>query len=95
MPLHGIDLGNGKDKIVHALVFCGFAFLLDITTPRSFWLWKLPLLLSYGACIEIFQALTPWRSFSIADFVADATGILLYWLLWKTVLQRYIAHPNG
>lgn len=95
MPIHGIDLSNGKDKIVHALVFFSFASLLDIATPRSFWRWKLPLLLSYGAGIEILQALTPWRSFSFADFAADAIGVLLYWLLWKKVLHRFIAHPNG
>ncbi len=94
-PLHGIDLSNGKDKIVHALVFMGFAFMLDIVTQRSFWRWKLPLLLLYGASIEILQALTPWRSFSVADFTADAIGVLLYWLLWKWVLQRFITHPNG
>lgn len=95
MPLYGIDLNNGKDKIVHALVFCGFAFLLDIASSRSFWFWKVPLLLFYGGSIEILQALTPWRSLSITDFVADATGILLYWLLWKKLLQRYLPHTNS
>lgn len=95
MPLQGVDLSHGRDKLVHALVFCGFAFLLDIATHRSFWFWKLPLLLGYGASIEILQALTPWRSFSYADFTADALGVLLYWVVWKMLLQRYIAHPHG
>ncbi|WP_093069949.1 VanZ family protein [Thiothrix caldifontis] len=82
------------DKLLHAGALFGFALLLDLATTRSFWRWQVPILLSYGAFIEIAQAFTPWRSFSVADFVADATGILLYWLLWRLALQRIVPHAN-
>jgi VanZ family protein len=94
IPMKGIDVDH-FDKILHASAFFGFAFLLDMASPRSFWRWKAPLLLFYGASIEILQAFTPWRSFSVADFAADTLGVLLYWLLWYMVLKRSIAHPNG
>ncbi len=83
------------DKLMHATALFGFAVLLDLATPRSFWRWKAPVLLGYGACIEVVQAFTTWRSASLADLVADATGILLYWLVWRFALQRFLPHPHG
>lgn len=83
------------DKLMHAGALFGFAVLLDLATPRSFWRWKVPVLLFYGAFIEVVQALTTWRSASVADLAADAVGILLYWLLWRSILQRIVPHDNG
>lgn len=94
IPTSGMDIKH-FDKILHAAAFFGFAFLLDMASPRSFWRWKVPVLLFYGASIEILQLLTPWRSFSVADFVADSLGVLLYWLLWRMVMKHFISHPNG
>lgn len=94
IPAKGIEI-NHFDKLLHTSALFGFAFLLDIATPRSFWRWKVPLLLGYGALIEVLQAFTPWRAFSVADFAADVLGVCLYWLLWYTVLKPYIAHPQG
>ena len=93
LPMDGVvNLENNKDKVAHALSFLGFAALLDLATTRSFWRWKFPVLLGYGALIEILQAFTPWRSFWFWDFTADTTGVLLYWLLWRLVLSRFIRH---
>lgn len=83
------------DKLMHAGALFGFAALLDLATPRSFWRWKFPVLLCYGAVIEVVQAFTTWRSASVADLVADAVGILLYWLVWRVALQRIVPHHNG
>lgn len=80
------------DKLMHAAALFGFAFLLDIASLRSFWRWKVPILLGYGVFIEIAQSFTPWRSVSLGDVVADAAGILLYWLFWRLALQRYVPH---
>ena len=93
MPMDGVViLENNRDKIAHALAFFAYAGLLDLATLRSFWRWQLPLLAGYGALIEVLQAFTPWRSFSGWDFLADTSGILLYWLLWRLVLHRFIRH---
>ena len=80
----GVDL---NDKVIHIVVFFGFAFLMDLVTSRHpFWLWKgLPLLI-YGAVIEILQYFSPDRSFSVLDWLADFSGILLYFLLKMVLL---------
>ncbi|OQW98480.1 MAG: VanZ family protein [Thiothrix lacustris] len=83
------------DKIMHTGALFGFAVLLDLATPRSFWRWKVPVLLGYGALIEVVQSLTTWRSASLADLAADAGGILLYWVVWRLALQRLVPHNNG
>jgi len=71
-----------NDKVIHIVVFFIFALLMDLAISRHpFWLWKgLPLLI-YGAIIEIMQYFSPDRSFSILDWVADFSGILLYFLI--------------
>ena len=86
---------SNADKYMHLLAFFGFAFLLDISDTRSFWRYKVPILLGYGALIEVMQALLPWRSFDPLDWVADALGVLAYWLVWYVALRprlkRYLS----
>jgi len=71
-----------SDKVVHAFVFVGFALLMDLAIDRHpFWLWKgLPLLI-YGALIEILQYFSPDRTCSFLDWLADFSGVFLYYLL--------------
>ena len=76
-----------NDKLIHVVVFFGFAFLLDLASSRKpFWLWKGLPLLAYGVGIEVLQYFAPFRSFSIMDMVADFAGILIYFLLKRSVL---------
>jgi len=79
---------NVNDKLIHIVVFFGFAVLVDLASSRKpFWLWKgLPLLV-YGIGIEVMQYFTPFRSFSVMDMVADFAGILIYFLLKLAVLN--------
>ncbi len=76
-----------NDKVIHIIVFFGFAFLMDLSTSRHpFWLWKgLPLLI-YGIVIEIMQYYSPDRTFSLLDWAADILGISLYFMLKMIVL---------
>ncbi len=85
---------NVNDKLIHVVVFFGFALLVDLSSSRKpFWLWKgLPLLV-YGIGIEVMQYFTPFRSFSVMDMVADFAGILIYFLLKLSVL--YIVKRNS
>ncbi|MEH6455638.1 MAG: VanZ family protein [Cocleimonas sp.] len=85
---------NVNDKLIHAVVFFGFAVLVDLASSRKpFWLWKGLPLLAYGIGIEVMQYFTPFRSFSVADMVADFAGILIYFLLKSSVL--YIVKRNS
>ena len=85
---------NVNDKLIHIVVFFGFAVLVDLSSSRKpFWLWKgLPLLV-YGVGIEVMQYFTPFRSFSIMDMAADLAGILLYFLL--KILVLFIVNRNS
>ena len=85
-----VNISNA-DKYMHALAFFGFAFLLDVSDTRSFWRYKVPILLGYGLLIEIVQSFLPWRSADPWDWVADAAGVLLYWLVWYVVLRPLLA----
>ncbi len=83
-----------NDKVIHVVVFFGFAVLVDLSSSRKpFWLWKGLPLLAYGIGVEVMQYFTPFRSFSIMDMVADFAGILLYFLLKIVVI--YIAKLNS
>jgi VanZ family protein len=75
-----------SDKILHFVVFFGFAVLLDMARPtKQFWLqYGLPLIV-YGAVIEVLQSFSIYRSFSVWDGVADAAGVVVFWL----ILIRY------
>jgi len=85
---------NVNDKLIHAVVFFGFAVLVDLASSRKpFWLWKGLPLLAYGIGIEVMQYFTPFRSFSVADMVADFAGILIYFLLKSSVL--YMVKRNS
>ena len=83
------DTGNFKinDKFMHATAFLAYAILFDMASSKDFWRFQVPLLLGYGALIEVLQSFTPWRMFSLWDFAADALGILLYWLLFRVLLK--------
>ncbi len=76
-----------NDKVIHIVVFFGFALLVDLATSRHpFWLWKGLPLLAYGIIIEVMQYFSPDRSFSLLDWLADFSGILLYFIAKKILL---------
>ena len=71
-----------SDKLIHIIVFFGFALLMDLAISRHpFWLWKGMPLLVYGILIEIMQFYAPDREFSFLDIVANLIGIMLYFMV--------------
>lgn len=74
-----------SDKILHFLVFFGFSVLLHIALqkPQSFWYKNGLPLIGYGFLIEILQSFTQYRFFSIWDGLADALGIIMFWIILK------------
>lgn len=64
-----------KDKLQHAITFALLMYLGIKTYPK---VWLIIGLASYGGLMELLQSsLTQTRSGSVADWLADLTGILL------------------
>ena len=87
-PLSGPVVPAG-DKVQHLLGYAGLAFLAaQAFRPRpAIWLFAS----SIGILLEFAQALTPWRSFEVADMLANAFGALLGLLaalLWQVFFTR-------
>ena len=79
-----IDPAIISDKVLHFLAFFGFAVLIDASfKPARFWVWSASPLIFYGALIEILQSFTPYRSFSVWDWIADIVGVLVFYLILR------------
>ena len=76
-----------NDKVMHIGAFFGYALLFDAASERDFWRFQVPLLLGYGALIEVLQFFTTWRTFSLLDWCADAGGLILYWLVFRVLFK--------
>ena len=75
---------TSNDKLNHFLAFLVLAWLADRSFPAFYpkaLVWG-PLL-GYGLLIELVQSFLPFRESSVVDFVADAVGILSYFLVFE------------
>lgn len=79
----GPELPGGlSDKFYHAVAFLILSCLAGISFSGSNTsLYQSMVLLMYGILIEAVQYFLPYRSFSIADMVADGGGIAVYHFL--------------
>jgi len=69
------------DKVVHFLSFLILIFLFDKSFKKPITLKTLGLLFCYGIFIELVQSLTITRSPETLDLLADALGLLVYFVL--------------
>jgi VanZ family protein len=78
LPLPAIAVPSGFDKIEHAVgyfLLAAYAVML-FARGRSLGFALLGLL-AFGALVEALQALVPWRSAELMDWVANAIGVVL------------------
>ena len=81
----------GVDKLEHFAAFAVLAILARTGWPRLFLPLLLPVLLVYGAGLELAQAAVgEGRTASVADFAADGLG-LAFGLIATTFLPRRAA----
>jgi hypothetical protein len=77
----------GVDKIVHGALFAALAL-----SGRWAGVQRAPLaclLVTYAAGSEVVQGLAPLaRSASVADWLADVTGLLIGSMLWDLCVRR-------
>ena len=76
---------ENADKLVHACMFFGLAFLFQFLKERPIYLYFLvPFLISFS--IEILQGIMPFgRTFDWLDLVANSTGIIGAILFVQTI----------
>ena len=75
-PLSGSLPSTGWDKGNHALGFAVLGWLGRWSWPGRMVI-VLPVLLGYGALIELLQSFTPDRLAEYGDLLADGVGLLL------------------
>ncbi len=74
--------GGLSDKFWHGFCFFLLGWLAELSYPgHNFIKTKFIPLFLYGILIEIVQYFIPYRSFSLADMVADAIGLVIYGFL--------------
>ena len=67
-----------NDKLAHACTFFILTLLISRGFPDHYGLLMLAYVAAFGLAIEGVQYFLPWRSFSLADWLADIAGILVY-----------------
>lgn len=74
------------DKLAHAMAYFGFAILSGTIARRH---WQLLVLLfgcaCYGLLMEYLQSLTTYRQPSLADMLANITGLATGYMLLQAV----------
>ena len=98
-----VDLSEGRDKLAHFAAYGSLSFWFGmIFGRRGVQLGIAVALAAVGVALEFLQGLTDYRSFEIADMVANAMGAGLGWCLAQTPLrsaltlaERWIAAAAG
>ena len=98
-----VDLGENRDKLAHAAAYGGLSFWFGmIFGRRGLQLGIAVGFAAMGVALEFLQGLTDYRSFEIADMVANAGGAGLGWCLVRTPLgsaltlaERWIVAAAG
>ena len=82
-----LDLGEGRDKLVHFAAYGSLSFWFGmIFGGRGLQLGIALGFAAMGVALEFLQGLTDYRTFEIADMVANAVGAGLGWCLVQTPL---------
>ena len=73
-------LPAGSDKLIHLVMYAGLATVFFSAYPNADRRGLVVGLLCYGGLIELAQSITPWRSGSLGDLIANGLGLYLVWL---------------
>ncbi len=98
-----LDLSEGRDKLAHFAAYGILSFWFGmIFGGRGLQLGIAVAFAAMGVALEFLQGLTDYRTFEIADMVANAVGAGLGWCLVQTPLgngltwlERWFAAAAG
>ena len=82
-----------SDKVLHVLAYAGLMGWFAQLFRHRFARVLLGVgFVALGAGIEFAQGMVPYRQFEYVDMLANASGVLLAWLLVFTPLGRVLFH---
>jgi VanZ family protein len=82
-----VDLGEGRDKVAHFVAYGSLAFWFAMLFEgRARQVVIAVAFAAMGVGIEFLQGLTDYRTFEVADMIANATGAVLGWGFAQTPL---------
>jgi len=84
-----VDLGEGRDKVAHFLAYGGLSLGFGMLFGGRGRQLRIALAFAaMGVALEFLQGLTDYRTFEIADMIANAIGAALGWGLAQTPLRN-------
>jgi len=84
-----VNLAAGRDKLAHCLSYASMSFwFASLFEGRARQIGIALAFVAMGATIEVLQGLTDYRTFEVADMVANAIGAGLGWGLAQTPLRN-------
>jgi hypothetical protein len=84
-----VDLGENRDKLAHFIVYGSLSFWFGMLFDgRGRQLRMAIAFAAMGVVLEFLQRLTGYRSFEVADMIANAVGAALGWGLAQTPLRN-------
>ena len=81
--------GMINDKVAHGITFFFLTLFISRAWPERYGSEVLLLMITLGLFTELVQYFLPWRSFSVADWLADIAGILCYHCL-HLIRRRFV-----
>jgi len=88
--------GEQGDKFGHIVAYS--TLMIWFATIHRAWRKRLALAVGFvllGIALEFAQRLTGYRTFDVADMVADAVGVFIGWLVILCALRGAKAPPDG
>ena len=95
LPRTGLEIENG-DKLGHFLVYLGLTlWYAQLCATRPEFAWRALGLAALGACMEVLQGLTGWRTGNDPyDALANVAGALAGFVLGMTPAQHWLARAE-
>ena len=87
-----VDLGENRDKLAHFVAYGSMAFWFAMLFEgRARQLGIAVAFAAMGVGIEFLQGMTDYRTFEVADMIANGVGAALGWGLAQTPLRNALA----
>jgi VanZ family protein len=84
-----VDLGENRDKLAHFVAYGSLAFWFGMLYDGRGRQLRVALgFAAMGVALEFLQGLTDYRTFEVADMIANTIGAALGWGLAQTPLRN-------